>query len=91
MTPDGPVLPVGGLDWARVWRALLHGGMKLRPWEIRRLTIPEACLCMDEDLESHRPQAGAKVFSSETEMREYAERFRAMTAEERLKMAMEES
>ena len=32
----------------------MHGGMKLRPWEIDRLTLEDVALAMDEDLEKPR-------------------------------------
>ncbi len=57
----------------------MHGGMKLRPWEIDEMTIPEIEMALDEDLE--KPMGGSLSLE---EQRQYAEERRAMTWEQKI-------
>ena len=67
----------------------MHGSMKLRPREIRRLTIPEVALALDHDLEKQRPPAGSRVFGSDEEQMAYARWLRGLSVEERLRLTRE--
>ena len=70
-----------------LYRRLMHGGMKLRPWEIRRMTLQEIAWAMDEDLDHKRPPAGGITFTSYAEKLAWVERRRRMTIRERLQEA----
>ncbi len=60
--------------------------MKLRPQEIRALTLPELLLVLDDDLEKPRPPGGAPVMSHE-EVIQRAERWRALSPAQKLQEA----
>jgi hypothetical protein len=49
------------VDWYAVYRRLLFGKARLRPWEVRQMTVPEVALALDEPAEDEgkRPPAGA--------------------------------
>ena len=66
----------------------MHGKARLRPWEIRRLTLAEVVLALEDNLEDTKP-ANATPFLSEAEMRAWAEWRRSMTPADRLAEARE--
>jgi|HubBroStandDraft_5_1064220.scaffolds.fasta_scaffold55141_6 hypothetical protein len=70
-----------------IYRILMHGTTRLRPWEIARMTWPEIALACDQDLSKPRPPSGSQVHRESDRARIYAEiqaKFRSMTAAERL-------
>ena len=67
----------------------MHGESHYRPWEILRLTEPEILAALDDDLSERRPPEGSVPLGPGQE-REWIERLRAMTPEERLRRAMED-
>ena len=66
----------------------MHGQMRLRPWEIERLTIPEVALALDEDVSKPRAPGGGMPMSYPDKLAWIAQ-LRAMTPRERLEMARE--
>lgn len=81
----------GEVDWEAIYRLLMHGRPRLRPWEISQLTIPMLILALDQDLEDlnhQRPPPGA-IELREGEEEEYARRWRQQTVADRLKQARE--
>lgn len=74
----------GDLDWREVKRRLMHGGMKLRPWEIQRLTLAEIVLALDEDTEKPRRPSGSVDLSDPGTREEYAAWVRSLTPTERI-------
>lgn len=66
----------------------MHGRLRLRPWELRRLTLPELARALDEPDGKRKPPSGAKEMSA-TDVIEYAARYRAMTPRQRLELAKE--
>jgi hypothetical protein len=66
----------------------MHGKMKLRPWEILRMTPPEMILALDDDISKREPPEGAKPFALGQE-EAIAERYRNMTAIERYREAID--
>jgi len=73
------------IDWYEIERRLMHGTMRLRPWEIDRLTVPELVLALDSDLETRRAPGGGVALGKVMGDREaYATWWRSMTPLERL-------
>lgn len=58
----------------------------MRPWEIRRLTMPELALALDQDVDRVRP-AGVEGqdFRHPSEKGEYAKWWRSLSMKERIK------
>lgn len=54
-----PPAPPGDLDWELIYRRLMFGKGRYRPWEIDRMTAAEIALALDDDLETPRPPAGS--------------------------------
>ena len=46
-----------------MYRHLLLGRARLRPWEVRQLTLAELALALDDDLEQRRPPHGGASLS----------------------------
>lgn len=65
------------------------GKARLKPWEIRRLTLPEMCLLLDDDLEKASPPPGGRRFTSTVERDDWIKELRSMTPLERLQAARE--
>jgi hypothetical protein len=59
--------------------------MKLRPWEVAKMTIPEIILALDEDLEK---TLGGHSLSPD-EQRQYAEWRRSLSWDEKIRIARE--
>lgn len=66
----------------------MHGGMKLRPWEIDQLSLAEIVLALDDDLEGSKskPPAGSTPIGSQAELDALAARLRSLTPRERFEM-----
>lgn len=65
----------------------MFGKGRLRLWEIRKMTPPEICLALDDDIESPRAAPGEQVASapmSHEDRIAWAQRRREMTAADRL-------
>ncbi len=63
----------------------MNGDARLRPWEIRRLTLPEIALLLDEHGDKPTPPANARPVTDHAEHVRRLERLRRMTPMERLK------
>lgn len=68
----------------------MNGDARLRPWEIRQLTMPEIALLLDEHGDKPTPPAGARPILSHKEHVERIKRLHAMSPMERLEMARNE-
>lgn len=79
------------MDWEPIYLLLMHGRLRLRPWEIGRLTMPMLMLALDQDLEDldKRPPPGTVVFDNDAAMDEYVRRWREQTPAQRLVQAKE--
>ena len=67
----------------------MGGGPGLRPWEIRKLTIPEIALFLDGDGNHPTPpRGGGQTFMSHQEHLAWVVQRRAMTPLEKLEEAM---
>jgi hypothetical protein len=62
----------------------MHGGMKLRPWEIDRLSWAEVAAALDEDLDQKKPPPGSAPLNDPATMAAYAARERSLTPRARL-------
>jgi hypothetical protein len=62
----------------------MHGNLKLRPWEVDRLTTEEIQMCLAEDLE--KPYGGV-VLRSPEEVQQYGEWRRSLSWEEKIDIA----
>lgn len=79
-------MPVGDVDWQYVqWKLLCRQG--LRPWEIRRMTLPEICVCLesDEEWEPRPPSGGSGEMAMRIRDPAYREKVLAMSASELLR------
>lgn len=70
------------MDWPEITRRLFHGRMRLRPWEIERMTVPELILALDDDLEKSRGPTGSVPLTPE-----YIAWWRSLTVEDRIAQA----
>jgi hypothetical protein len=72
------------IDWREIKRRLMHGSMKLRPWEIQRMTFAEIVLALDEDVSKPRPPSGSYDLSAPGAKQAHHEWLRSLNLEERL-------
>lgn len=75
------------IDWRAIRLRLMHGSMKLRPWEIRQMTLAEIADALDEPQEGQRRQPAGAVAMDPYEILEYAKRRRAMTPRQKLEQS----
>jgi len=66
----------------------MHGHMRLRPWEIRQMTMGEVGLALNEDLTHDEAPEGGTPFSLGQEQA-IIDRYRAMTPSDHLNEARE--
>ena len=66
----------------------MHGGLKMRPWEIMQLTLPEVALALDEDVSKPRAPSYADAVGA-AGVQAYLERRRRMSMRQRLAEAVE--
>lgn len=79
------------IPWRHVFWRLMQGKMRLRPWEIRQMTLPEILLALDDDTSKNhsREAASGTVFKRPAETQAYAKWYRSLTLADRIKMARE--
>jgi hypothetical protein len=76
------------VDWETVYERLMFGRMRMRPWEVERLTPAELSRCLDEPPLDGKPRApkGATALAP-WDVQEYARQWRSMTLKDRLEQA----
>lgn len=67
------------------------GRMRLRPSEVRSLTLPEICLYLDDDVSRPflRGAGAGPVFKRPGDSQAYAKWYRSLTLADRIRMARE--
>lgn len=68
----------------------MNGDARLRPWEIRKFTMPEIALLLDQHGDKPTPQASTVTHTSHEAHLAYIAQRRSMSVQERLAEAVAE-